>query len=260
MKIAYAGLDLLSPVLDTLISMGENIVGVFTCDVDNEFEFNTHVIRTAEENGIPWTCDRIRADDIERLIDSGCEALICAAYYYRIPVTDKMHMINVHPGLLPKGRGSWPMPVKIMRGERESGVTFHKIAESFDTGDIILQRSFALDPREDLETFTQKIRACLPDMTRELMSDLPTLCKSARPQGEGEYLACPDPSQYVLTPDTDASECDRVLRAFAGFECFYDDPVRGRIALFHGRVRESPSINSLPVRGGYIAAERYRNV
>ena len=48
MKIAYAGLDLLSPVLDTLISMGENIVGVFTCDVDNEFEFNTHVIRTAE--------------------------------------------------------------------------------------------------------------------------------------------------------------------------------------------------------------------
>lgn len=260
MKIAYAGLDLLSPVLDTLIAEGEDIVSVFTCDVDNEFEFNKHVIQTAEKNAIPWTCEQITPHDIERLVSLGCDALISAAYYYRIPVTDKMYMVNVHPALLPRGRGSWPMPVEIMRGERQSGVTFHKLEKSFDTGDIILQEAFPLDAREDLESFTEKIRACLPHMTRELIHNLPELYSAARPQGEGEYLACPDPADYVMTPDTNAELCDRILRAFAGFECYYDDPERGRAALFRGRVIDTEGDNSLPVSGGFITAERFRYV
>lgn len=39
--------------------------------------------------------------------------------------------VNLHPALLPEGRGPWPMPTAILRG-KSSGVTLHKLAEESD--------------------------------------------------------------------------------------------------------------------------------
>ena len=43
---------------------------------------------------------------------AGCELLLCAGYYYRVPVTDAFPMVNFHPSPLPVGRGAWPMPTE----------------------------------------------------------------------------------------------------------------------------------------------------
>ena len=59
MKIAYLGIDLLKPVLDGLLREGCRVLKLFTCPVDNVTEFNTAVIQTAKERGIPYTQDRI---------------------------------------------------------------------------------------------------------------------------------------------------------------------------------------------------------
>ena len=116
MKIAYLGIDLLKPVLDSLLREECQVMKLFTCPVDNVTEFNTAVIQTARERGIPYTLDRIRPADLDELADQGCELLVCAGYYYRAPVTDEFPMVNFHPTLLPVGRGSWPMPRLILEG------------------------------------------------------------------------------------------------------------------------------------------------
>lgn len=260
MKIAYVGLDLFLPALETLIELGEDILCVFTCEVDNEYEFNLDIINTAKRHRIPYTTERITRKDIDLLSDKGCDLLICGAYYHKIPISDRLPMVNIHPSLLPNGRGSWPMPISILRGERTGGVTLHKLAQSFDTGDIIMQRTFEMDEKEDLESLTEKIRRKIPPMMRELIADFPALYDRAVPQGEGEYLACPDPSQYVLSRDTELSRCDTVLRAFAGFECIYERPDHGRVGIFHGRTLDRECSGALPVNGGCIIAERIREL
>ena len=255
MRLAYVGLDLFLPALETLLSEGVEIVKIFTCPVDNEYEFNTGIISIAKDRGIPFTLDRINMADLEELQNSGCGGLICGGYYYKIPVLSGFPMINMHPALLPVGRGSWPMPVTILKGLRRSGVTFHKITEAFDAGDIILQREFEVTPRENLESFTEKFRSLLPEMIRTLLADFHGLWDSAVPQGEGEYWRCPGDSDCTVREDMSGGECDRILRAFYGFECFLEAG-GSRYSVYRGEYIPNFKSGSVPACGGYVAAER----
>lgn len=184
-----------------LAEAGCEIGWVFSCETDNVTEFNLQVCDFARKRGIPLRLERICRQDIERLLDGGCEALICGGYYHRLPVDSRLRMVNIHPSLLPVGRGAWPLPVTILRGLRESGVSVHRVTEGFDEGPVLLQERIELGPREDLESLTAKLQALLPGLMRRLAADFDSLYSSARPQAGGEYWPCPSESDYVLTPD-----------------------------------------------------------
>ena len=222
MKIAFAGFDLMAPALEALVQNNE-LLRLFTCRVDGVYETNDRVIALAKERNVPYTLDRITKDDIDRLLGDGCELLISAGYYYLIPIDDRLPMVNIHPSLLPYGRGAWPMPLAILDGLTESGVTVHKTEKSFDTGDILLQERFTLADDETLTSFMDKVNVRLPAMMHQLTADFDTLWQNATPQGEGEYQQQPDPERYVLTPKDTVKYADKVLRAFFGFPCYYQN-------------------------------------
>ena len=251
MKIVYAGFDLMLPALRAL-SEEHEILKLFTCAVDGEYETNAGAIALAGRIGAPYTLRRITRADIDELVKAGCELLISAGYYYRIPVDDRLRMVNIHPSLLPYGRGAWPMPLAILNRLTESGVTVHKTEESFDTGDILLQRSFALAPDETLVSLMDKVNALLPAMMRELTDDFDRLWAQARPQGAGEYQPEPDPADYVLSRDSTAETADRVLRAFYGFPCYYSDGEH-RYTLLRARAERGFAAGQpYPLADGYI--------
>ena len=62
--------------------------------------------------------------------------------------------INIHPSLLPKYRGGFPEFCTVMNGDESSGITFHYMEPSFDTGDIIFQRE--IDLKEGTNTINLK--------------------------------------------------------------------------------------------------------
>lgn len=222
MKIAFAGFDLMAPALEALVQNNE-LLRLFTCRVDGVYETNDRVIALAKGLNVPYTLDRITKHDVEQLLNDGCELLISAGYYYLIPVDDRLPMVNIHPSLLPYGRGAWPMPLAILDGLTESGVTVHKTEKSFDTGDILLKERFTLADDETLTSFMDKVNARLPAMMHQLTADFDTLWQNATPQGEGEYQQQPDPERYVLTPKDTVKYADKVLRAFFGFPCYYQN-------------------------------------
>ena len=57
-------------------------------------------------------------------------------------------VINLHPSLLPKYRGSAPINWAIIQGEKTTGLTIMQTAEGIDNGDIILQESVEILPDE----------------------------------------------------------------------------------------------------------------
>lgn len=251
MKIAYAGFDLMAPALAALCE-DHTLLKLFTCPVDGISETNSGVIALADAARAPYTLSRITRQDIDALTDAGCELLISAGYYYRVPIDKRLRMVNIHPSLLPYGRGAWPMPLAILDRLPESGVTVHKTEESFDTGDILLQERFTLAADEDLDTFMAKVNALLPAMMRRLTADLDALWDHAVPQGEGVYLDEPDLDDYILTSDSTAEFADRVLRAFRGFPISYERD--GQRAVFRrGRaVKGEKAGREYPLRDGYI--------
>jgi methionyl-tRNA formyltransferase len=57
-----------------------------------------------------------------------------------------MGTINLHGSLLPQYRGAAPIHWAVMNGEMETGVTTFKLQHAIDTGDILLQKSFPIEP------------------------------------------------------------------------------------------------------------------
>ncbi len=258
MKIAYLGIDLLYPVLEALLEEGCEVLKIFTCRTDNITEFNTKIKEIAYRKNLPCTEEKITKKDLERLGTQGCELLVCAGYYYRIPVTDAFPMVNFHPSPLPVGRGAWPMPIIILNQMKFGGITAHKMDQNLDTGDILLQHTFPIKEKETLQTYMDKVFFFLPGMVHELVHKLSVLWQEATPQGVGEYWKCPDEADWTITPNMNIEQADRILRAFYGYECIYDTG-NERVELIRAKaVIGSTSRAKFPVRGGYLIAERRR--
>lgn len=258
MKIAYLGIDLLHCALDAVLAEGCEVLRLFSCETDNVTEFNTAVLSTARDRGIPATLAPITKTDLAQLAAQGCQLLLCAGYYHRVPVTDRFPMVNIHPAPLPRFRGAWPMPHMLLQGEAEGGVVLHKMARDFDAGDILLDASFPLSPADTLADYMAKTEAAVPGLVSRLIRELPRLLAAARPQVEGTYWPCPTEADWTVTPEMPVETADRVLRAFYGYECVYRSGNR-RFELIGGRAlpgAESP----FPVRGGAILAKSVREL
>lgn len=253
MKIAYIGIDLFYPALLSLEQNNCEIVKIFTCKTDNITEFNIQIIDYAKTHNIPYTLNRITKEDILELLEIGVEAIFCAGYYYLIPVVEEMPMVNIHPTLLPIGRGTWPMPVIIMEKHKKSGVTMHKIAKDFDTGDIILQKEFTLDEEETHATYMNKVYDLLPEMIEELLSDFKNMYQAAKPQKDGEYWQCPTEELYTITKDMSIEEADLILKAFYGYECIYKTKEK-KVTIIGGRATKDKRDGYVyyPIKNGYI--------
>jgi methionyl-tRNA formyltransferase len=59
-----------------------------------------------------------------------------------------MGTVNLHGSLLPQYRGAAPINWAVINGEKETGVTTFKLKHEIDTGDILMQESFAIGENE----------------------------------------------------------------------------------------------------------------
>ncbi len=266
MKVAYVGIDLLIPGLFSLYDCGCEIIKIFTCRTDNVTEFNTQVVSFAGEHDIPLQMDRIKKEDLYDLLDKGCKFVLVGGYYHKIPVIDELPIVNIHPALLPLGRGPWPMPVTILRGLKESGVTMHRMVEALDEGDVIIQKTVPVYPDDDLKGLTKRLCDLIPDMVKSLVSDFDKLWDNAYPQeGKAEYWDLPEESEETVRSDMTFDEADLILRAFYGYECFYIDKDNTGFEIIEavakrGDPPEKSDGTILPLSDGYITCERIKTL
>lgn len=85
--------------------------------------------------------------------------------------------LNMHPGLLPAYAGLHAHQWAIRNGERDCGATIHFIEPRLDTGDIVLERRFAILPEHTgLTLFLECIRqgtAAMREVLRMIMTGVP---------------------------------------------------------------------------------------
>lgn len=60
----------------------------------------------------------------------------------------RLGAVNLHPSLLPNYRGTNSVAWVIINGETETGFTFHRMDEKFDTGPILLQEKIVIEPQD----------------------------------------------------------------------------------------------------------------
>ncbi len=66
-------------------------------------------------------------------------------------------VVNIHPALLPKYPGTHAIERAFEAGDQEVGVTVHFVDEGVDTGPIIMQEGFEVEPNETLDQLTERV-------------------------------------------------------------------------------------------------------
>ena len=228
MRIVYFGFDLFADCFRAVVNTkGVEVMALYTFHTDNEFEFNREVVAIAKAHNIPVHYEKITKEALENYFDNGCDFTLSAGYIHKIPILDRPEFkgVNVHPALLPMGRGAWPYPCTILKGLKKDGVTLHKIEEGFDTGDILLQASYKVSSRETLDTLTKKSQKLGIRLVKKLLGGFDNLWNNANPQGKGEYWQEPTDSDRTITSEMSVSEAKLKVRAFGSFGVVFDGEI-----------------------------------
>ncbi len=125
--------------------------------------------------------------------------------------------INCHPSLLPRHRGPVPHSWVILNDDTESGVTFHRMDEGIDTGELLDQESFPVRP--DDTALTLSARAA--DIAGQRIVALLDRIEAEGVRGTPQDTAAATYEQRVpddvlrIRWDQPAAEIHRIVRACA---------------------------------------------
>ena len=154
--------------LDALVKAGCNIVGVITApDKPGGRGMQlqqSDVKKYAVENGLKvLQPEKLKAPEfLEELKSLNAELQIVVAFRMLPELVWNMPPIgsvNLHGSLLPKYRGAAPINWAVINGEKETGVTTFKLKHEIDTGDILLQESFAIGNDETVGEIHERMKA-----------------------------------------------------------------------------------------------------
>jgi len=185
MKAVFMGTpEIAATVLKSVLASRHEVIAVVT-QTDkpkgrgHEVAFPP-VKEVALEAGIPVLQPQRAKDEafIEELKALQPDIILVAAYGKLLPkaILDmpKFGCINVHASLLPKYRGASPIQWAVLNGDEKSGVTIMHMAETMDTGDIILTKEVVLAKDETAGTLHDKLAEIGGPLLIEAMDALET--------------------------------------------------------------------------------------
>jgi methionyl-tRNA formyltransferase len=187
-----------------------------------------------------WRVGALQDSSVIDLVRDFDPAVVVVACFPRLIPATLLAMpphgfLNVHPSLLPAYRGPVPAFWQFRDGLAETGVTLHRMDETFDTGAILAQTSFEMPPGisgPDADIRYGQVGG------RLLVENLGAYCRgevTLRPQGDGgQYLSRPQAADFWL--DT-AWPAERAFRFMRGTQDWYRKyPVRVGDELFRLRI------------------------
>jgi len=210
MKVVYFGNNLFSSCLKYLLDEGHQLLRVYK----NSAKQGSSIIdKLCEDNSIAKFEHKPTASELSQLIAQGAEMFIVAEYSYLIPVTKVKYAINIHPTLLPNGRGPTPLPY-LLKLPEFSGVTIHKISEVFDSGDIVLQAKVSQSSDETLTTLMMKMHLESTKLLKVFLGDIDNYYQTAIPQLDYTYWPKINAVESVLDWNLSIKKIQMLKRSF----------------------------------------------
>ncbi|VUS42452.1 bifunctional UDP-4-amino-4-deoxy-L-arabinose formyltransferase/UDP-glucuronic acid oxidase ArnA [Klebsiella spallanzanii] len=169
--VVFAYHDMGCAGIQSLLDDGYDIAAIFTHpDNPGENHFFGSVARIAAEQGIPvWAPEDVNHPLwIERIREIKPDVLF--SFYYRNLLCDDILNLapqgafNLHGSLLPKYRGRAPLNWVLVNGERETGVTLHRMVNRADAGNIVAQKSVAIGADDAALVLHRKLCAAASEL------------------------------------------------------------------------------------------------
>ncbi len=123
---------------------------------------------------------------------------------------------GVHPSLLPRWRGPDPYFWALLSGDSETGVTLHRLEESYDTGRIVAQTRLAIAPHHNGWTLAKamdspSLRLLIDAAAR--LSQGEALAGCAQDHAQATEAPQPDAQTLAISWDATCTDIERLVRA-----------------------------------------------
>ncbi|MEW6071351.1 MAG: methionyl-tRNA formyltransferase [Planctomycetota bacterium] len=82
----------------------------------------------------------------------------------------RIECLNVHPSLLPRHRGASPIPAAILAGDGETGVSILRVVRQLDAGDVLVQKTTAIQPGETAGELAGRLAELAGDVALEALA------------------------------------------------------------------------------------------
>lgn len=128
----------------------------------------------------------------------------------------KIGIVGSHPTELPKFRGRAPIPWTIIKGLKNSALTFFYIEEGVDNGDIVDQQTFEVQNYDDATSLYEKITKLGKNMLEKNLLLLEKGMVIRKKQNEEEFIenwSKRNPSDGEINWQSSAKEINTLIRA-----------------------------------------------
>lgn len=193
------------------------------------------IVSIAWQHHIPvYHINRLSAaETVDTLAQLQTDIACVACFPKRLPATlldvPRWGFLNVHPSLLPRYRGPYPLFWMLRHGDRYFGVTIHFMNEQLDTGDIAAQAEVDLPDgcsgEEADTTLSQYGAELLLDVLHQLEKD--HLMPRPQPEG-GTYFPAPQASDFAIDTKWSAQRAFNFIRGTNEWQRTYPIDVTGQ--------------------------------
>ncbi len=130
--------------------------------------------------------DYIDSNKVRDILSQNVNLMIVAGYPKRIPleIISAIRIMNIHPSFLPLGRGMWPQPDIVWSSGLGAGVTFHKMDENFDCGEIVIQKTVEFEESDNIHSLMCKQALAAESLAQRIAKDLDEYWESSTAQGD----------------------------------------------------------------------------
>ncbi|ATR82203.1 bifunctional UDP-glucuronic acid oxidase/UDP-4-amino-4-deoxy-L-arabinose formyltransferase [Pseudomonas sp. HLS-6] len=177
--VVFAYHDIGCAGIEALLDAGIEIAAVFThADDPKENIFYGSVAQLCARKGIA-----VHAPEdvnhplwIERIAKLNSDYLF--SFYYRNLLAEPLLAVarkgafNLHGSLLPTYRGRAPANWVLVNGEKETGVTLHRMVKRADAGAIVAQQRVAIERSDTALTLHGKLREAASSLLRDTLPQL----------------------------------------------------------------------------------------
>ena len=222
--VVFAYHDIGVRCLEALLELGVDVALVLTHQdsVSEEIWFES-VETVAKRNGIPViTPDDANTDAVIEQV-SQCRPDFIFSFYYRQMLSQELLAIptrgafNVHGSLLPAYRGRVPVNWAIIHGEKQSGVSLHRMEIKPDAGNLLAQRAVPILSNDTAFDVFQKLKCVAETLLVETVPEMLAGRAAETPMdlSKGSYFSGRKPEDGRIDWRLPAIDIHNLVRAVA---------------------------------------------
>ncbi len=128
-------------------------------------------------------------------------------------------ILNIHPSLLPRGRGPSPIEQTILEGDNHTGVSIMQLSEEMDKGPVLAQKSIDLSGKESKQELADLLLGIGNDLLIRCLDDIKSnrFTGSTQPEADTTYTHKINKSDGIINWNKAADVLYREIRAYAGW-------------------------------------------